>query len=180
MAKTAGFLKFIETVGLVFEVIAAIFLAFLEVFFAVIGNFSDIAAKTGNAITISGGTMTPAEMDAFKPAVMVVIAIGLVSVIFGIIGTLKTRKTLKEIQEMRPFSPEAVKSIKTAAQVEIIGGIAGIIGSLILTFMVSNLTVNGTSLGNTSVTMNLTFIIDAVQKYMFYHIMNYGNQLEKY
>ena len=180
MRKTAGFLKVCYTIVLVFEVLAAILCAGLEVFLLAVGNLSDLAAKAGSAITISGGTMTPAEMDALKPVMVAAIGIAVVGIILAILGTIKTRKALGEIKEERPFSEEATKSIKAAANLGIAGGVVGIIGAVVFAVMAKNLTVNGSSVSSTTLSMNLTFIIDAVEKYMFYHIAKYGQGLERH
>jgi len=178
MRKTAGFLKACTTLVLVFEVLGAVILAGLEIFLAVAGSFSDLAAKTGEAITIQGGEMTPAEMDALKPILMAALGIALVSLVFTIIGTAKTRKALAECKEERPFSEECVTSIRSAARSELIGGIVGILGSIVLAIMARNLTVNGRSVANTSFSFNLSFLIEAAQTYLFYHVARYGQTLE--
>ncbi|MBQ9036954.1 MAG: hypothetical protein IJ115_05850 [Erysipelotrichaceae bacterium] len=179
MRKTAGFLRVLCSIALVFEVLACVILVGVEVFLAFIGNFSDIAAKTGNAITISGGTMTPAEMDAIKPIIMIVIALSLVTVVFAIIGTVKTRVALSECKEERPFSDKCVAALLSAARLQIIGGLIGIVGTVVLQTMASKLTVNGTPIGSSATSFNLTFLVNAVEIYLLYHIAKYGNSLEK-
>ena len=179
MRKTAGFLRFGCTLIVIFEIIAVAFLAITEVALLVMGNFSDLAAKTGNAITINGGTMTPAEMDALKPAVLVAMGIALAAVIFALLGTLKTRTVLSECREERPFSQKSVNSLKASARLEILGGLIGIIGSIVLYVMASKLTVNGVTVGRSMMTTNLTFLIYAVEKYLLYHVAEYGHSLEK-
>lgn len=178
MRKTAGFLRVWCSIALVFEVLACVILVGIEVFFAFIGNFSDIAAKTGEAITISGGTMTPAEMDALKPVIMGVIAAGIVAVVFAIIGTLKIRVALAECKEERPFSDKSVAALLSAARIQIIGGLVGIVGTVVLQIMASKLTVNGTPIGSSATSFSLTFLFNAVEIYLFYHIAKYGNSLE--
>lgn len=179
MRKTAGFLKVIYTIGLVLEIIAAVVCAGLEIFFLVIGNLSDLAEKAGGVITITGGNLTPAELDAFKPVMMAAIGIAILGLILAILGTVKTRKTLGEIKEERPFSDTAAKSIKAAANLGIAGGVIGVIGAIVLAVMAKDLTVNGTSVSSSTISLNLTFIIDAVQKYMFYYVAKYGQTLER-
>ncbi len=178
MRKTAGFLKVCETIMLVLEILVAVILAVTEVLLLVMGSFSAIAAKAGSAITISGGNLTPAELDSIKPFIMIAICFALVSVVLAIIGTIKTRKALDECREERPFSDESVSNILSAARIEIIGGIFGIISSLVLTFMAAGITINGTSVANSSTSLNLTFIFHAVEKYLLYHIADYGRSLE--
>ncbi len=178
MRKTAGFLKFVCTVSLVFEVLVGIILAICFIALLLAGSFSELAAKAGDAITISGGTMTPAEMDALKPVIMIALGSSLVAVVLAILGTVKTKSALSEVKDERPFSDKCVESIKSAARIEVIGGIFGIVGALVFSVMASKLTVNGTPVGTTSASLNLTFIIQAVQKYMYFHVAKYGQSLE--
>lgn len=179
MRKTAGFLKFGCTLIVVLEVFVAIVFAILLGALLFVGSFSELAAKTGNAITVDGGTMTPAEMDALKPVILVAIAIGLAAIIFALLGTLKTRTVLGECKAERPFSQKSVDSLKASARLEIIGGLIGIIGSFVMYAMASNLKVNGVTVGRSMASTNLTFLIYAVEKYLLYHVAEYGHSLEK-
>ena len=178
MKKTAGFLKFCTTVVVVLEVLVTVVLAIVEGALLMAGSFSSLAAKSGSAITIKGGTMTPAELDALKPVVLIAIGIALVSAILALLGTLKTRTALGECKLERPFSAKCADNIKASARFEIIGGIVGIIGAIVLAFMSSSLTVNGVSVGGTMCTVNLAFLFYAVEKYLLYHIAEYGHSLE--
>ncbi len=178
MRKTAGILKFCCTLALVLEVLAAIFVAVGLIALAMAGSFSSLAAKTDSPITITGGTLTPEEMDALKPFVMIALASAVLGLLFTIIGTMKTRTALGECKQERPFSEKCVKAIKASARMEIIGGLAGIASSVILMLLASSLTVNGISAGKSSGSMSLTFLFYAVLKYLLYHIANYGHTLE--
>lgn len=177
MKKTAGFLKFCYTIGLIFEILAAVLVAIVEVILLMAGSFSSLAEKTG-AITVSGGTLTPAEMDALKPIVLIAIACALAGVIMAIIGTLKTRTALSECKVERPFSQTCVDALKASARMDIIGGIFGIVTAIVLALMASSLTINGTSVGKSSTTMSLTWLFYAAMKYLLYHIAKYGHSLE--
>ncbi|MBR2801894.1 MAG: hypothetical protein IKE21_04765 [Erysipelotrichaceae bacterium] len=177
MRKTAGFLKFCATFALVFEVVGLAILVLIEAALALTGKFSELAEKSG-AITISGGTMTPEEMDALKPVVLAVIAFGIIALLLAMLGTLKTRQALEEVKSERPFSDKSIDSVKAAARFEVIGGIVGILGGIVLSAMASQLRVNGTPVGQSSVTLHLSFIILAAEKYMFYHVAKYGQSLE--
>ena len=178
MRGTAGFLKLGATIALVFEVLGIALMAIAEVFLLMAGSFSELAKKSGNAITISGGTMSPAEMDKLKPVVLIGIAIGIVALIFALIGTLKTRTALSECQKERPFSEKCVKALLSSARIQIIGGIVGIAGTLVFTFLAKDLTVNGKTIGSQTTTLNLTFLVQAIQTYLFYHVAKYGQSLE--
>lgn len=179
MKKTAGFLKFCCTFAMVFMVIAAMALTAGLVIIALAGSFSELAEQAGQAITISGGDMTPAEMDALKPIILGVLAASLIGVILSILGALKTRTALTECKEERPFSQVCVDSFKSAARYEVIAGIVGIASSLVLSFMASSLTVAGTKIGGSGATFSLSFVVYAVMKYLAYHVANYGHSLER-
>lgn len=179
MRKTAGFLKVCCTIVMVFMVIAAMALTAGLVVIALSASFSELAAQSGNAITISGGEMTPAEMDALKPVILGVLAAGLIGVILSILGALKTRAALTECKEERPFSQKCIDSFKSAARYEVIAGLVGIASSLVMSFMASNLTVAGTKLGGSTTTFSLTFVLYAVMKYLAYHVASYGHTLER-
>lgn len=178
MKRTAGFLKFFATVVVITEIIVAVILAIAEVALLVAGSFSSLAEKTGSAITVKGGTMTPAEMDALKPIVLIGIGIALLSVILALLGTLKTRKALGECKLERPFSAVCASSVKASARYEILSGIVGIVGAIVLSLMSSSLKVNGVPIGGTMSTVNLAFLFYAVEKYLLYHIAEYGHSLE--
>ena len=177
MKKTAGILKFCCTVVLVLEILITVILVLALGAILLAGNFSDLAAKTG-AITINGGTMTPAEMDTLKPIVLIALASGLVALVFTIMGTVKTRTALGECKEERPFSEKCVNAIKASARLEIVGGIVGIVSSIVLAVMGSSLTVNGTPVGRSSTTLSLTFLFYALEKYLLFHVAKYGHGLE--
>ena len=178
MKTTAGILKFCYTLGLIFEILVALLLAVVEGFLLMSGSFSELAAKDGSPITVNGGTMTPEEMDALKPIILVTIGIALVAVILALIGTLKTRTALGECKKERPFSEKCVNALRTSARMDIIGGIVGIVAALVLAMMASALTVNGTPVGKTSGHASLTFLFYALLKYLLYHIARYGHSLE--
>ncbi|MBQ9424856.1 MAG: hypothetical protein IJU42_02825 [Erysipelotrichaceae bacterium] len=177
MKKTAGFLKFFTTVALVFEIASAVLLGVVVVALLMAGSFSALAEK-GGIITVSGGTMTPEEMDALKPIVLAALGLSLAALIMTIIGTQKTRTALGECKEERPFSEKCVKALKTSARMDIIGGIFGIVTAIALSLMASSVTVNGASVGKTSSNMSLTWLFYAVLKYLLYHIASYGHSLE--
>ena len=122
MKKTAGFLKFCYTIALVFEMAAAVLLGIITVALLMAGSFSALATQ-GSVITVSGGTMTPEEMDALKPIVLAALGLSLAALILAIFGTQKTRTALGECKEERPFSEKCVKALKTSARMDIIGGI---------------------------------------------------------
>jgi len=178
MRKTAGFLKFGCTLAVILIAFVAIVLAFLLGTLLFIGSFSELAAKTGNAITVNGGSMTPAEMDALKPVVIIGIGIALAAAVFALLGTMKLRTVLGECKEERPFSQKSVNSLRSSARLEILGGLIGIIGSIVMYVMASNLKVNGVTVGRSMMTFNLSFLIYAVGKYLLYHIAEYGHSLE--
>ena len=177
MRRSAGFLKFLASVALFFEVVCTVILIAVEAILVMAGKFSELAEKSG-AITVSGGTMTPEEMDALKPVVLAVIAFGIIALLLAALGTLKTRQALEEIKSERPFSDKAIDSIRAAARLEVIGGIVGILGSIVLSTMASQLKINGASAGQSSMTFHLSFVILAAEKYMFYHVAKYGQSLE--
>ena len=177
MKKTAGILKFCYTVGLVLEVLVTVIIAITEVALLLSGNLSDHMSGEGG-ITVSGGTLTPAELDSFKPVVLIALGFAIVSLVFTILSILKAKKALAECKEERPFSEKSVKAIKASANLEIIGGVISIISSIILAVMGSSLTVNGTPIGKSSTTLSLSFLFYALMKYMLYHVAEYGHSLE--
>ena len=177
MKKTAGILKFCYTIVLALEILVTVIVAITEVALLFAGNLSDHMSGEGG-ITVSGGTMTPAEVDALKPIVLIALAIAIVSLIFTILSTLNAKKALAECKEERPFSEKCVKALKASANLEIIGGVISIVSSIILAVMGSSLTVNGTSIGKSSTTLSLSFLFYALMKYMLYHVAEYGHSLE--
>lgn len=179
MRKTAGFLKFCCTVILVFEAIMALILAFADGILLVTGSLSELAEKAGSAISIQGANITPEQLDAFKPFILIALTLALVSLVLIIIGTLKTRTAFAECKEERPFSQKCVDALKVSARMEILSGLVGIASACVLTFMAANLKINGTSSGSSTITVSLTFVIYAVGKYLLYHIAKYGNSLER-
>ena len=44
--------------------------------------------------------------------------------------------------------------------------------------MAKDLTVNGRAIGSQSTSLNLTFLVQAIQTYLFYHVAKYGQSLE--
>ena len=179
MKKTAGFLKFCCTFAMVFLVFGIVILALTGGFLIAVGSLSELAGKAGKAITIDAGTLTPAELDALKPVVLIALCFALVSVVLALIGTINTRKALKECQKETPFSDISVNSLLTSARMEIIAGVIGIIGGFVVSFMASKLTVNGSPIGSSMSTINLSFVFYAVMKYLLYHIAEYGRKLER-
>ena len=179
MRKTAGFLKMCCTFVIVLLVIVAVTLAAGFAVIALSPSFSELAAKAGNAITIEGGNLTPAEMDALKPVILGVMGVALVGLVLFIMGTLKTRTALNECKEERPFSRKCAESLKASARLEIIAGLVGIAASLIMNFMAGRLTFGGTPAGSTTVTYSLSFVFYAAEKYLLYHVACYGHSLEK-
>lgn len=178
MKRTAGILKAFATIAMILVIVMLVILVIAEAALLIAGPFSSLAEKTGSAITIEGGTMTPAELDALKPIIMIAVAAGIAALIFTIMGIQKTRKALAECKEERPFSAVCVKAVRDSARLEIIGGIVGIIASIILSLMVKSLTVNGTPVGRSSASLNLTFLVYAIQKYLLFHVAEYGHSLE--
>lgn len=179
MKKTAGFLKALTTLALIFEILGAVIVCGVFLLFAFTGRISDLAAKTGNAITFESSSLSIEEIDAAKPLVMAALGLALVVLIFTILGTVKTRTALSECKKETPFSETCIKAIRSSARLQIIGGLIGVIGGIVLSFMASGLTVNGSPVGRSSVSLNLTFLIYAVQKYLLYHVAEYGRSLEE-
>lgn len=179
MRKTAGFLRGCCTFAIVLAGFGTVMMAIGFVAIAFAGSFSELAAKADSAITISGGTMTPAEMDALKPVILGALGASLASMVLTIFGAVKTRDALTECREERPFSQKCADSLKTSARIEIIAGLVGIAVAAVLSFMAANLTVNGAKLGGSGGTFSLSFIFYAVLKYLFYHIVSYGHTLER-
>lgn len=177
MKRTAGILKVIFTILWVLEMVAAILIAGVAILMILAGSFSDLAAKTGNAVTITSGA-SPAELDAAKPLVVGALFLSVVTLVFAIIGTAKTRKVLSECKEERPFSRVSVDSLKTSARMEVIGGVVGVVGAIVLSLMASGLVINGSPVAKSSTTVNLSFLIYAVMKYLLYHVAEYGHSLE--
>ena len=174
MRKTAGFLKFFVTFAIVVGILGVLLLLVAEGYLLAAGNLS---AMSG-AITISGTGITPETIDAMKPFLLIAIGLTLVALIFSIMGGFKTRKALAECQEERPFSQLCIDNIKASARLDIISGIIGIVSTVILTVAASSITLNGTSVKDTTATVHLGFILNAVQKYLLYHIACYGQSLE--
>ncbi len=177
MRKTAGFLKACCTFVLVLEIVAIVMLAIAGGFLAFTGKFSELAAKS-DAITVEGNSLTPEQMDALKPVILAVIAIGLLVLVLTLLGTLKTRTALEECKEERPFSSKCVDAIKASARFEIIGGLVGIIGGIVLSFMSAPIKVLGTSVSSRMSSLNLSFLFYACEKYLLYHVAEYGHSLE--
>lgn len=178
MKKTAGFMKFCFTLALVLEVLTAIVLVIATIALLMMGSFSSLAEMTNSPITIDGGTMTPAEMDALKPVLLAALGFSVAALILTIIGTIKTRQALNEVKEERPFSEKCVKALKASARMEVLGGIVGIISSVVMMMMASSLSVNGSPIGKTTSSASFTFLFYAVQKYLLYHVAQYGHSLE--
>ena len=178
MKKTAGFLRLLETISLVFQIIGTALLALVAVFLAFAGKLSEIAAKYDNIITISGSAVSPAELDALKPFLLAAIGIGIISLLFTILGTIKLRKVYAECKDEQPFSDECVDNLHGAARLQLIGGAFGIVSSIIMLLWGGSLTVNGSSISSSGITIELNFIVKAVTLYLLYHIAAYGRTLE--
>ncbi|MCR4632916.1 MAG: hypothetical protein K5648_02190 [Erysipelotrichaceae bacterium] len=179
MKKTAGFLKFACSLTMFFEVIAGIFVAFVFGVILLIKDFSQFSDKTGGAITFSGETLTPEQLNALKPNLLVAFGFSLAAIILAFLGTSKFRKALSECKKETPFSKTSVEAIKASARYEVIGGIVGIIGGIVTYIMGSGIQINGNSIVSSMNTIHLSFLIYACQKYLLYHIAQYGHSLEK-
>ena len=179
MKKTAGFLKFACSLTMFFEVIVGIFVAFVFGVILLIKDFSQFSDKTGGAITVSGEALTPEQLAALKPNLLVAFGFALAAIVFAFLGTSKFRKALTECKKETPFSDASVQAIKASARYEVIGGIVGIIGALVSSVMGSGIQINGNSLVSSMNTIHLSFLVYACEKYLLYHIARYGNSLEK-
>ena len=178
MKKSAGFLKFLETIALVFEIIAIIILVLVIVFLLISGGVSGLAEKVKGAVTISGVDITAKDLETVTPIVLGALVSGVVSLLFAILGTFKTHKVLDECKNERPFSDVSVNNLKAAARLELIGGIVGVICTVALNIAAGGIRLNGASISNSAASIELGFIITAAVKYLLYHVAEYGNLLE--
>lgn len=178
MRKTAGILKGCCTFAIVIACLALVLLVIAEAALLMAGSFSSLAEKAGNALVINGGTLTPEELDAFKPILLIVLGLGIVTIVLAILGAIKTRTALNECKEERPFSQKSVDAIKNSARLQILGGIIGIVGTILIAVMASGLTINGRPVASSSGSFNLSFLFYAIEKYLLFHIAEYGHSLE--
>ena len=178
MKRTAGFLKFLCTFTLVFEAIAAVSMLIAACALLFMGNFSELTNVPGNMITVDSTNLTPEQLDAMKPVMLVTVVFFLASILLALYGTLKTRTALDECKNERPFSQLCVDSLKTSARMEIISGIVGILASIVISVVSAPIRVNGASVGSSMGTLNLTWLLYAVEKYLLYHVAEYGRSLE--
>ena len=178
MKKTAGILKFLCSIALFFEGVAGVIVAFAVGALLFMGDFSHISLTTNQAIEIQGDSLTPEQMNALKPVILVAALIAMASIVFAFLGTSKFRKALGECKKETPFTTTSINAIKASARYEIIGGLVGIIGSIVLYVMGQGIKVNGTSVASSMNTIHLTFLIYAAEKYLLYHIAQYGHSLE--
>ena len=178
MKKNAGILKVFCTLALVFEIAIFVVVAIGEVMLLVSGSFSEMVAQHSNIVTVTGGDLTPQEMDALKPVMLAALGFSLFALLFAILGTFKTRKVLTECQNERPFSALSVDALKASARFEVIAGIVGIVAACVVAFMAAPIKVNGASVGNSSASLNLSFLFYAWLKYLLYHVAEYGHRLE--
>ncbi len=179
MKKTAGILKFLSSIVLFVEALGGILVAFAAAAILFIKDYSKFTDKTGSIIQVQGQTLTPEQIATLKPVILVALAFALATIVFAFLGTSKFRKALKECRNETPFSSTSVKAIKASARYEVIGGIVGIIGSIVLSLLGSGIQLNGTSLVSSMNTFHLSFLIYALEKYLLFHIAEYGHSLEK-
>jgi len=177
MRRTAGFLKILATIAVVLEVIALVVLLMVVAALVVSGNLTGLPQ---NAISVSyqGTNLTPEQIKELLPIILLALFLGLVCVVFALLGTINMRKALDECRNETPFSDRSVNALKTSARMEIIGGLLGIVGGIVISLMASSLKINGNSAGNTMTSVNLSFLVYACGKYLLYHIAEYGRELE--
>ena len=177
MKRTAGFLKILATIAVVLEVIALVVLLMVVAALVVSGNLTGLPQ---NAISVSyqSTNLTPEQIKELLPIILFALFLGLVCVVFALLGTINMRKALDECRNETPFSDRSVNALKTSARMEIIGGLLGIVGGIIISLMASSLKINGNSAGNTMTSVNLSFLVYACGKYLLYHIAEYGRELE--
>ena len=176
MKNMAGYLRFIFILGAALEIIGILLCAGFEIALLIIGKFSDIVEASGEAIAVSGGEMTAAELDALKPVVMVFLLFEMVGLIINLLGTLKICGALKEVKVGSPYSEKCVEYLHSGAKYTVIGGIVGIIGSIILSIMAADLTFGGQSLSSTGISMNLSFVFQALLLYLMYYVAANGEE----
>lgn len=178
MRKTAGFLHVLTTIGVILFIVALAVIALAEGFMFAAGDLSGLA-QAGITVDAGGAALTAQDLASMKPLLMSIIAFAFVLVLIGLLTLLKVRKVLAECKESRPFSEVCCKSLKGAARLEILGGIIGILGTIAIFILGVNFSLNGTPIGDTTITLNLSFIVTAVLLYLLYHVAEYGKSLEK-
>ena len=126
-----------------------------------------------------GGDPSPAELNALKPVVLFALVYGIIVLVLTVLGIKKILKVFAECKKETPFTEVSCRSLKGAARLELITGIVGIVGSVILSFMGSKLTFNGTPVSDSTFTLNQTFLIYACALYLLYHVAEHGRKLEE-
>lgn len=179
MKKHASILKVIYTIAMVIVIIGIVACVLGLVAVLVAGDFSDVAARTHGFITLEGGDPSPAELNALKPVILVALVYGVVILVLTLLGIKKIINVLAECKMETPFTEVSCRNLKGAARLELITGIVGIVGSVILGFMGSSLTFNGTPVSDSTFTLNLTFLIYACALYLLYHVAEHGRKLEE-
>ena len=182
MRKTAGFLKIITVIGIVFHILALILLVLCEVFFLFSGAFSDLIGKVGSGspITIDGAEITPELIAAAKPVLLVSFGLLILIVLLSLIAVLRVKKVLEEVHQERPFSHDAVTGLRFIARMRLVCGFVGVAASVIMFIMMKEFTINGINPGTSTISVDLGFIVAAVMDYMLYHIAEYGSSLDNH
>ena len=178
MKRTAGFLKILATIAVVLEVIALVVLLMVVAALVISGSLSGLSQSAALSVSYHGTNLTPEQIKELLPIILFALFLGLVCVVFALLGTINMRKALDECRNETPFSDRSVNSLKTSARMEIIGGLLGIVGGIVISLMASSLKINGNSAGNTMTSVNLSFLVYACGKYLLYHIAEYGRELE--
>ena len=182
MKKTAGFLKFFATLAIILLVLALVACVLGEGVLLTSGDLSSLQGSVEGFITINSTEEIPftvAQLNELKPALLFAVAFAAIILLLSLLSMIKIRKVLGECKEETPFSEVSCRNLKGAARLEIIAGIIGIIATIVSTFLLRlDVTINGKTLTDTTINLNLSFIFTAVFLYLLYHVAQYGKSLE--
>ena len=177
MKKCASILNVINIIAEVLVIIGFVGLVLGLIGVTVI-DLSKLADGMNSFISIEGVDVNTADLAAFKPVLMLIMAFGIVACVFAFLGIRKLGKVLKECKAERPFSEVSCQNLKGCARLELIGGIVGCVGAIITSIMAGGMTLNGQPIGSTTISLNLGFLIVACTFYLLYHVAEYGRKLE--
>lgn len=176
MSGTAGFLRILSTIVLVFLVIGIALVALSAVVLAVAPGILPESLADGAlaGVTLNGQPATLEAILAVKNTVLVVLGAALVELILETVSVSKVRTALGEVRDEKPFSEKCSKALSGAAVIQIICAVLMIVESVVLTFVAKDFAVEnllGTGIGN-----SLSLIILAVFYMMLSKISEFGRK----
>ena len=157
MSGTAGFLRILSTIVLVFLVIGIALVALSAVVLAVAPGILPENLADG-ALADDAGASVAAHVE----------------LILETVSVSKVRTALGEVRDEKPFSEKCSKALSGAAVIQIICAVLMIVESVVLTFVAKDFAVEnllGTGIGN-----SLSLIILAVFYMMLSKISEFGRK----